>query len=379
MERHTEIVRQWRLLLALEGQARGLSLQQLRAETGGEVSERTIRRDLDALSQAGFPIESARHAGQTRYTLNREVFRGLAASGFSLSELSALYLSRTLLAALAGGPFHESLTSAFDKLADALPPGLWRFVDALPQALAAKGPSARAQGAAPRGFVDRLLQAILARRRVRMRYHSFSSAQVKDYLVEPYRVAYVQGTLYLFAFVPSYGEMRTFAVQRIHDLTALEERFDPREAAVGVFPDSMGAFSGPPVHVVLEFTAAEAPYVRERDWHPSQQCVDLPDGGVQLALDVAVDWGLEAWILGFGAAAVVREPASLATRLASRLDAARARYPSSPLPDDDPGESTHPATMPGTDTRAAREAPRRRQSRTRVPVRPRRDGPSRGR
>jgi predicted DNA-binding transcriptional regulator YafY len=325
MERHTEIVRQWRLLLALEGRARGLTLAELQEAAGEGVSDRTIRRDLNALGQAGFPIDATRIDGKARYSLNRDVFGGLAAAGFSLSELCALYLSRTLLAVLAGGPFHDSLTSAFDKLADALPPALWRFVDQLPLALAAKAPTARAHTAAPRQ-VDALLGAILAHRRVRMRYHSFASQQVKDYLVEPYRVAYAQGTLYLFAFVPLYGEMRTFAAQRIEDVTVLEETFDPQEASTGVFPDSLGVFSGSPERVTIEFSAAEAPYIRERDWHASQQMTDLPDGGVRLTLDVAIDWGLEAWILGFGAAARVIEPASLVARLVDRLDAARRQY-----------------------------------------------------
>jgi predicted DNA-binding transcriptional regulator YafY len=325
MERHTEIVRQWRLLLALEGRARGLTLGELQAAAGEGVSDRTIRRDLNALAQAGFPIESSRGDGKTRYTLNRDVFSGVAATGFSLSELCALYLSRALLSALAGGPFHESLTSAFDKLTDALPPALWTFVDQLPQALAAKAPTARAPAAAPRQ-IDALLAAILARKRVRMRYHSFASQLVKDYLVEPYRVAYAQGTLYLFAFVPAYGEMRTFAAQRIRDLAVLEETFDPREAAAGVFPDALGVFSGSPERVVIDFSAAEAPYIRERDWHPSQQMSDLPDGGLRLTLDVVVDWGLEAWILGFGAAARAWSPPALVSRLTERLRAAHQRY-----------------------------------------------------
>jgi predicted DNA-binding transcriptional regulator YafY len=325
MERHTEIVRQWRLLLALEGRARGLTLGELQEAAGDGVSDRTIRRDVNALAQAGFPIETARVEGRTRYTLNRDVFGGLAAAGFSLSELCALYLSRTLLAALAGGPFHDSLTSAFDKLADALPPPLWRFVDQLPQALAAKAPVARAQTAAPR-HVDALMKAILAHRRVRMRYHSFASREVKDYVVEPYRVAYAQGTLYLFAHVPIYGEMRTFAAHRIQEVTVLEETFDPREASAGVFPDALGAFSGTPEHVVVEFSAAEAPYIRERDWHPSQQLADLPNGGVRLSLDVVIDWGLEAWILGFGPAARAIAPAPLVARLRERLDDARRQY-----------------------------------------------------
>ena len=120
MERHTEIVRQWRLLLALEGKSRGMTLNEAQSEAGDSVSERTIRRDFEALTQAGFPIETAKRDGKTVFLLNREVFRGVAAAGFSLSELCALHLSRTVLAAVAGGPFKDSLASAFEKLYDAL-------------------------------------------------------------------------------------------------------------------------------------------------------------------------------------------------------------------------------------------------------------------
>ena len=231
MERHTEIVRQWRLLLALEGRSRGLTLNEAQIEAGDGVSDRTIRRDFEALTQAGFPIETTKRDGKTAFALNRDVFKGVAAAGFSLSELCALHLSRTVLTAVAGGPFRESLASAFDKLYDALPPPMWKFIESLPDALGAKEHATRPRGAASAKSVDALMQAILGRRRVRMRYHSFSSQQVKDYIVEPYRLAYAQGGLYLQAFVPDYSEMRTFAVQRIEQAVALEESFNPVESA----------------------------------------------------------------------------------------------------------------------------------------------------
>ncbi len=326
MERHGEIVRQWRILLTLEGRAHPMTLADVREAAGDIVSERTVRRDLAALAQAGFPIDIGKRDGQTVYSLNRDVFGGLAAAGFSLSELCALYLSRTMLAALAGDPFHDSLGSAFDKLADAMPPSLWRFIDQLPSALSAKGPASPPLSSGKSRLVNTLMNAILAHRRVRMRYHSFASRQVKDYLIEPYRVAYAQGTLYLFGFVPLYGEMRTFAVQRIEEATALEETFDPQAAGVGVFPDSLTVYSGRPERIVVEFTAAEAPYIRERDWHPSQQLEELPTGGVRLTLDVVIDWGLESWVLGFGDAARVVSPPALVARTIERLDAARRQY-----------------------------------------------------
>ena len=155
----------------------------------------------------------------------------MAAAGFSLSELCALHLSRTVLTAVAGGPFRDSLASAFDKIYEALPPSMWKFIESLPDALGAKDHAARPASGSSAKAIDALMQAILGRRRVRMRYHSFSSQQIKDYLVEPYRLAYAQGGLYLQAFVPEYSEMRTFAAQRIEQAVAIDETFSPVEGA----------------------------------------------------------------------------------------------------------------------------------------------------
>ena len=294
---------------------------------GEGVSDRTIRRDFEALTQAGFPIETIKRDGKTYFTLNREVFRGVAAAGFSLSELCALHLSRTVLTAVAGGPFRDSLASAFDKLYDALPPSMWKFIESLPDALGAKDHASRPKGAGSAKAIDALMNAILARRRIRMRYHSFSSRQVKDYVVEPYRLAYAQGGLYLQAFVPDYNEMRTFAAQRIEQAVALEESFNPIAGAPSdVFPDSLGAFSGTPEPVVIEFSAAEAPYVREREWHASQVIDDLPDGRLRLTLNVVIDWELQAWVMGFGPAAKVIQPAAFAKRIVESLEETRATY-----------------------------------------------------
>lgn len=327
MERHTEIVRQWRLLLALEGVSRGLTLAEAQAEAGDGVSERTIRRDFEALTQAGFPIETGKRDGKTTFFLNREVFRGVAAAGFSLSELCALHLSRTVLTAVAGGPFKDSLASAFDKLYDALPPSMWKFIESLPDALGAKEHATRPRSAGSAKSVDALMQAILGRRRVRMRYHSFSSQQIKDYIVEPYRLAYAQGGLYLQAFVPEYGEMRTFAAQRIESAVGMEDSFNPvPNSPSDVFADSLGAFSGTPETVVIEFTAAEAPYVREREFHRSQQIEELPGGKIRLTMNVVIDWELQAWVMGFGPAARVLQPEAFAKRIVESLEETRATY-----------------------------------------------------
>jgi len=55
MGEHSPLVRQWMMLRILSSRHYGVTVKELAEELG--VSEKTIRRDLDAFSEAGFPLE----------------------------------------------------------------------------------------------------------------------------------------------------------------------------------------------------------------------------------------------------------------------------------------------------------------------------------
>ena len=132
-------------------------------------------------------------------------------------------------------------------------------------------PTRRPQAArrAQQQIVARALEATLHLRQATILYYSKSSDRTKSYLVHPYRLAYAQGGLYLLAYVPEYGEVRTFATERIQDISLLEERFTPiEELPETAFPHSLGVHSGPPERVEIDFQPAVADYVRARQWHP---------------------------------------------------------------------------------------------------------------
>src|SRR6478672_449035 len=179
--RNAEVIRQWAILRDLEA-SRRVTIDDLAERTG--VSTRTIRRDLEALQSAGFPLYDELHDGKKYWTLEQRAFRRLDDTGFTLAEMTALYFSRSLVECLVGTPFQRDVTSAFDKLAAALTPGMRQFLDRLPLVIQAKGESRGIQQAAPRGArVAKVLEATLQHRRVLMRYHSFSSNREKQYVV----------------------------------------------------------------------------------------------------------------------------------------------------------------------------------------------------
>ena len=331
MPRNAEVIRQWTILREIErARAGGVTIDALAATC--DVTTRTIRRDLQALEEAGFPIydDRSNDDGRTRWTINGQAFKGLFA-GLTLSELCALHFSRTLLESLAGTPFRDELESAFDKLGASLTPHMRQFLDQLPRVIASKPDPLRRRPADDDGhqqqIVARALEATLHHRQATLTYYSRSSDRTKSYLVHPYRLAYAQGGLYLLAHVPEYDEVRTFAVERIDDITLLEERFTPVDDLPDeAFPHSLGVHSGPPERVTVEFEPSVADYVRAREWHQSQQWSNDSDGRVVLTLDVCIDQALRSWILSFGPFARVTAPEALAREIAGQIELARARY-----------------------------------------------------
>ena len=323
MPRNAEVIRQWTILKALEASRRA-TIDDLARQTG--VTTRTIRRDLDALQEAGFPLFDEVHDGKKFWTLEQKAFRRLDDTGFTLAELSALYFSRTLVECLSGTPFERDVRSAFEKLSAALSPGMRQFLDRMPLAIQAK-PDPGTQSAAPRTKeVAQLLEATLQQRRVTMRYDSFSSNREKAYVLEPYRLVFGQGSLYVIGFVPEYGAVRTFAVDRIAQVSLMEERFEPLELPEDAFAHSLGVTQGTPEKIQVRFAEKIARYVRERVWHPSQTIADAGDGSIELTLNVVNDWALKSWILGFGGLATVTFPPSLAEEILREVETARANY-----------------------------------------------------
>jgi predicted DNA-binding transcriptional regulator YafY len=323
--RNQEVIRQWKLLHALESSRHGATIDALADEL--QVTTRTIRRDLAALQEAGFALYDERDDnGHARWRIDGQVLRGME-TGFTLSELCALYLSRHLLETVAGTPFQRDLTLAFERLAKMLSPRMRQFLDRLPGVLVAK-PGPRARGAdTSADLVARLLEATLHFRVARMRYHSVSSGRAKDYLVHPYRLVFANGGLYLLAYVPEYSAVRTFAVDRIASVSLEKATFTVTEA-VGddVFANSLGVNTGPAAEVVIDFDSRVAPYVRARVWHSSQQLEERREGDLRVTLNVCHDWGLRSWILSWGPFARVVSPPRLAREIRADLEAAGAHY-----------------------------------------------------
>ena len=96
MARNSELVRQWEILRDVDAARTGIGIAKLANMRA--VHPRTIRRDLDALVRAGFPLFDEKVTGTSMWKLRAKPFRGLEQLGLSVTELCAVYFGRTILA-----------------------------------------------------------------------------------------------------------------------------------------------------------------------------------------------------------------------------------------------------------------------------------------
>lgn len=318
--RNAEVIRQWKILKTIEA-GRYTTTRDLADEH--DVTERTIRRDIEALQEAGFPLYDEKSEGKKIWRLI-EGYTQRVTQTFSLSELAALYFGRNLMSFLGGAPFAQDLESAFAKITEALPAKSLPYLARIQDLFSAR-PEPWKDYSKKQDVILALVDAVLHQRQVRIDYFSFNSRRTKSYTLDPYRIVYYHGGLYLYARAHEYGEIRTFAVERIERIEVKDVNFEvPADFNVSEYGrGAFGIAGGKPEPVVLVFDAAMAGYIRERVWHESQSLEEKDDGSVVLRLNVAPGWELSAWIKGFLPHVRILEPDSLRKQIVLDLEAAR--------------------------------------------------------
>ncbi len=320
--RGEQLARQWRLIQRLARSRAGVGLDELAEDL--DCTRRTVYRDLDALMLAGFPLVSERRDGRVYYRF-LDTFR-LGDVPFTADEMLALAFGQDLLRTLEGTVFHDSIRSALDKIRASLGPDVERYLARLGQSFRVL-PGPHKSYAQFRETIGKLNEAVLERRTVRMRYHTGSTGKDAWRKLDPYHVWYQGGALYVVGHDHLRDAIRTFVVHRIRRIDPTQDRFevDPAFDFDAHKAGSFGVVAEPAERVRVRFAKSRAEFVAERTWHPSQQLERLPDGGLEVTLEVGAGQETRQWVLGFGSDAEVLEPESLRREVRRDLAQALAR------------------------------------------------------
>ncbi|MBW2504238.1 MAG: transcriptional regulator [Deltaproteobacteria bacterium] len=263
------------------------------------VTRRTIYRDLEAISDAGYPLVNERQEDGT--VIHRFItrFKQIPPITFSLEELMTLYLCRGQLAFLRGTPFQDDLDAIFARIRSSLPP---RSVAHLERIAEAGTP--KFQGlhdyAAKSDLLKDLRKALLFQYSTDLTY-SPAKRPTEIYRFDPYRLLFYDGALYLGGYAHNRNALRLFLVDRIQSVTVLKDRFELPEnftddqltgRAFGLVDENL-------IELKVLFSSEIAHLILERRWHPSQVVDKQADGSVILSLSASGEREILAWLYSY--------------------------------------------------------------------------------
>jgi predicted DNA-binding transcriptional regulator YafY len=288
-----------------------------------EVSERTLRRDVERLRQLGYPVRATtgRFGG---YQLEA----GANMPPLLLDDEEAVAIAIGLRTA-AGGTvtgIEETSVRALAKLEQVLPPRIRRRVNMLQSMIV---PMTRPWVTVDAELLTTFAQACRDQERVRFYYRSRSD-EMTERNVEPHQLVSLGQRWYLLAFDRDRDDWRTFRLDRVDSPRLTRFRFEPRPIPGGDAGDYvLRAMQARPMRYQVSVTVASPAFVIESKLRPGEGTVEIVDDARCLLRTQgdSLEW-LAFMLLWFGVDFEVHEPPELVDHIsavASRLERSAAR------------------------------------------------------
>jgi proteasome accessory factor C len=283
----------------------GIRIDEAAADFG--VSEAQLRRDLELLWMCGLPgygpgdlIDLSFDSDTVTVTFDAGMSRPLR---LSAAEATALVVALRALVDTPGVLDTDAVRRALAKIESA--------AGVASQTAMVVGLATREEAA-----TATVRQALDRRRALRMRYYTASRDALSDRTVDPMRMLLLEGRSYLEAWCRQAEAVRLFRLDRIEDVTLLDEPANP-PAHARPTDVSAGLFRpAPDQQVAVLVLGSDAAWVS--DYYPVDEIAELGDGRSRVRMRYAdQDWMVRL-LLGLGGEVTVLEPAELASALRQR-------------------------------------------------------------
>jgi predicted DNA-binding transcriptional regulator YafY len=293
-----------------------------------EVSPATLKRDLEFLrDRMGAPIEYDRDVNGYRFGAE---YRGqrheLPGLWFSERELYSLLMANQLLGEIdEPGMLGRHLQPLVERIHQMLGTG---EADArtLLRRVRIISPAKRP---VPSRFFELVGEALVRRRRVRMRYLTRTRGDVSERDVSPQRLVHHRNTWYLDAWCHAKERLLRFALDAVQEASPLDEKAKelPLKQVEAEMDAGYGIYAGGRRQwATLVFDAQAAQWVSREQWHAEQRGRWLADGRWELVVPYSEETEIVMDVLRHGDQVVVAAPPTLAKAVAGKLAAAARRY-----------------------------------------------------
>jgi len=296
-----------RVANVLKAHPDGIRAEEIAQRLG--ISRRTAYRDLQALDGE---LQMPTWSTDGRWGILDTAF--LPPLKLTTSEAMAVFLATRLMVRYAD-KYDPDLASAFEKLAEGLPPALTehvnRSLDVLQRARRDPAFVERVHGLTRAWAERRVVEITYEPARYEGRAAETRRATVRPYMIEPSTLTHA---LYLIGWDEDRDALRTFKIERIGEVVVTPGRFEPPEPGTieAMLRQAWDIIADQPAtEVALRFSAAVASRVAETTWHPSQRVEREADGTLTWRATVSGTIEIRLWVLSWGDDVEVLAPASL--------------------------------------------------------------------
>lgn len=189
-----------------------------------EVSERTVHRDMEALSIAGIPVYAER--GSKGGWMLSEGYRSRI-TGMTTTEIRSLLLLQSSSIVKDLG-LNGDLSTAFLKLLSALPATVRTDAEYVRERIHVDGAGWHAAEPIRNSHLQDVQEAIWGQQRLRITYRGWDSDTDAERIVLPLGLVAKQSIWYMIAQTEE--EIRTYRISRLKDVERLEATFVRPEA-----------------------------------------------------------------------------------------------------------------------------------------------------
>ena len=232
--RNSQVARIYSIVQILDGAPQGLTVKDLMErviDRGHEAKQRTIYRDLDLLSQAGFPLTSEKSGTDTNATRWKLERWTRVTEHFILTapELLALYLARGVLTPLKDTPFYSDLESIFKKIEARLGTKNADYLNELTSEMQFEPGPRWGLGIDP-DLLETVRACCAEKHVLSVCYASAHSGEKRQRRLGPQYLYFARGSLYLVAEDLEQGKVKVYAVPRMSQAKMLDEEYQGEPA-----------------------------------------------------------------------------------------------------------------------------------------------------
>ncbi|WP_019536521.1 helix-turn-helix transcriptional regulator [Paenibacillus ginsengihumi] len=282
-----------------------------------EVVERTIYRDIDALSAMNLPISNLGHGKGYAFVSNFAMYP------LDWTEQEALAFSALPSVLEQFQPLlPEGFDSAYEKVMATHRKEQSRRTDILQHVAGVIQMGTPAHRKRQNSFLSDIIRAALSQQTIRTVYYTQSRDEESSRDIDPYYLVPRDHRFYLIGYCHTASAFRTFRISRFRKVTLLNRTFDKGDFNLKAYLKNTWSIERGSEYIrfKIKFHKDVARYVLEEELILRPKITRLQDGGLLFEVTVNHDREFLNWLSQYGPDAEILEPRAYRETMRQKLE-----------------------------------------------------------